>query len=109
MEKKKKIIILICTFAVILIILAILLKNKNNMLQKNNIEIIDATYACANSPEKFYEDDNYIYYFPCKQSDSVFVKFSNGNKLLVTRALDEGKVTIDMLLKAGLNVNKVEK
>ena len=110
MEKKKKIIILlICTFAVILIILAILLKNKNNLLEKNNIEIIDATYACANNPEKFYEDDNYIYYFPCRQSDSVFVKFPNGNKLLVTRALDENKVTIDALLKAGLKVNKVEK
>ena len=91
------------------ILLGIILKIKNNSLEKNNIEIIDATYACANNPEKFYEDNKYIYYFPCKQSSSVFVKFPNGNKLLVTRALEDKKVTINQLIKAGLKVNKKEK
>ena len=109
MKKKGINVIIVLVLAGIAILLGIILKIRNNILEKNSIEIIDATYACAKSPEKFYEDDNYIYYFPCVQSSSVFVKFPNGNKLLVTRALEDEKVTIDQLIKAGLKVEKVEK
>ena len=109
MKKKGIKYVLILVFSVVAIIIGIILSVKNNILERSSIEIIDATYACANSPEKFYEDKKYVYYFPCKQSGSVFVKFPNGNKLLVTRALEDKKVTINQLIKAGLKVNKTEK
>ena len=57
----------------------------------------------------FYEDNKYIYYFPCKKSNSVYVKFSNGNKMLVTDALFQDKVTISELISAGLLVKKQKK
>lgn len=109
MKKKGINIIVVLILAVCAVLLGIVLRIRNNIFEKNSIEIIEATYSCANNPEKFYEDDNYIYYFPCKQSDSVFVKFPNGNKLLVTRALDDKRVTIDQLIKAGLKVKKTNK
>ena len=106
---KKKVIIILSVIAVIAIILGIILSIKNNRLSRDKIEIIDATYSCNPALEKFYEDNSYIYYFPCVKSDSIFVKFANGNKMLVVKALDEGKVTIDELINAGLEVTKKEK
>ena len=107
--KKKIIVPSLIILTIIIIIISIILVIKNNTLEKNKIEIIDATYSCAQGREKFYEDNNYIYYFPCRQRNSVFVKFPNGNIFLVTKALEEEKVTIDELIKAGLNVYKEEK
>ena len=52
---------------------------------------MDATYTCAQVIEKFYEDDEYEYFFSCAQSNSTFVKLSDGNKMLVVTALEEGK------------------
>lgn len=106
---KKKLIIVISILAIMAIIVGIFLSIKNKNLEKNSIKILNATYSCGNSREKFYEDDNYVYYFPCVQSDSVFVKFPNGNKLLVVKALDDNKVTIDSLINAGLEVYKEKK
>ena len=83
--------------------------NKNNELSKNKIKILDATYNCANYPEDIYQDDKYIYYFDCAKSGSVYVKLSDGKKMLVTTALEEEKVTIEELIAAGLKVSKKEK
>ena len=107
--KKKSIIILIPLGAIILII-AIILLGKNNIIKENTkIKIIDATYACIKTPEVFYEDEKYTYSFPCIQSNSVYVKFENGNKMLVVDALRNEKVTMEELIKAGLEVSKQEK
>lgn len=106
---KKKLIIIISLVAIIAIVLGVFLSVKNKNLEKNSIKIIDATYSCNQSREKFYEDDNYVYYFPCIKSTSIFVKFPNGNKILVVKALEENKVTIDELIKAGLEVIKEDK
>lgn len=106
---KKRIIIILCIISIIAIIIGLLLSNKIEITKKNQIEIIDATYSCNQIKEKFYEDDTYIYYYPCQKSSSVFVKFSNNNKLLVTDALKEEKVTINELIKAGLEVIKEKK
>ena len=57
----------------------------------------------------YYGSNNYIYYFPCSKSGTVFVLFPNGNKLLVVSALKENKVTIDELIKSGLEVIKEKK
>lgn len=107
--KKNKVIIIIIALTVIILICALLLFRKNKELSEKQIKIIDATYQCNNIKERFYEDDNYVYSFPCVQSSSTYVKFPNGNKMLVINALEEGKVTIDELVKAGLNINKEAK
>jgi len=107
--KKKIIIGLLILGLLIFIIGAVLLFNVNKKNNDSKIEIIDATYMCNNSLEQFYEDDNYIYSFPCVKSSSVYVKFENGNKMLVVDALDEEKVTIDTLIDAGLKIYKYKK
>lgn len=110
MEKKIPLpVILLFSVAAIITIFGIVLLNKNVILSKNKIEILDATYNCQEVLEKFYEDNNYIYYFPCVKSQSVYVKLADGNKMLVINALKEGKVTINELIKAGLEVHKEEK
>lgn len=107
---KKKTIIII-TLTVIIFIGAIFFGFRTREIRKNMVKIIDVTENCPKgvTTEKFYEDDNYIYLFPCVKSNSIFAKFPNGNKMLVIKALEEEKVTIDELIKAGLEVEKKEK
>ena len=107
---KKKSITILIVLGVIILIIGIILLNKNNIIkEKSKLQIIDATYSCTQAVEKFYEDDKYIYSFPCVKSSSVYVKFKNGNKMLVTTALESNAVTIDELIEAGLKVYKEEK
>ena len=108
---KKKSITIIAILGVIILVLAIILFSTNKIIinNKSKIQIIDATYTCAKTPEKFYEDDNYTYLFPCVKSNSVYVKFENGNKMLVKDALDAQKVTVEELIDAGLEVKKQKK
>lgn len=106
---KKKLIISIGILTIILVIIGVILLIKNNSYEKNKIEILDATYTCAQVIEKFYEDDEYEYFFSCAQSNSTFVKLSDGNKMLVVTALEEGKVTIKELEEAGLYFIKEKK
>lgn len=108
---KKKHLIIIIVLGIIVLIFALILLFSNNFIfnEKNNIEIFDATFSCNEMPEKFYEDNKYIYYFPCVKSNSVYVNLKNGNKMLVVNALEENKVTINDLIKAGLKVYKEEK
>ena len=95
---------------VVILVVSIILLTKTNIIKKNSkLQIIDATYSCAQVIEKFYEDDKYIYSFSCAKSSSVYVKFENGNKMLVTDALQSKKVTITELISAGLEVIKEEK
>lgn len=104
--KKKSIIILSIAIIFILTISIILLFKNKELKEKTDIQIIDATYNCVEALEKFYEDEKYIYSFPCIQSKTIFVKFENGNKMLVVDALNQEKVTIDELIEAGLKVRK---
>ena len=107
--KKDKLIILFGVLTLVIVIIGIILFGKNRELRSKQIQIIDASYMCAQSREKFYEDDQYTYSFPCIKSSSVFVKFPDGKKVLVVKALEEEMVTIDELIKAGLEVIKVSK
>jgi len=108
--KKKIILIVLITLTIAAIIIGLVVFNKNQELKNSKLKIIDATYPpCSSSYEKFYEDSEYTYFFTCSKIDSVFVKFPNGNKMLVVKALDENKVTIDNLIDAGLNVYKERK
>ena len=107
--KKKSIICLLAVGIILFVAGLFFLFSKEKVFNKSTIEIIDATYVCNNSAEQFYEDNNYIYFFPCVKSNSVYVKFENGNKMLVVDALEEKKVTIDELITAGLKIFKKEK
>ena len=108
---RKKNVITLSVLGLIILIIGIILLTTNNIISKNKskLTIIDATYTCAQTEEKFYEDNKYTYYFPCVKSNSMYVKFENGNKMLITSALESEKVTIDELLDAGLDVIKVKK
>lgn len=108
---KKKSIIILSILGIIILILGIILLTTNKIISNNKskLQIFDATYTCAKTPEQFYEDDKYIYSFPCVKSSSVYVKLENGNKMLVIDALESEKVTIDELIDAGLEVLKNEK
>lgn len=106
---KNKTIKILLIIASIVIIIGLIFLKKNHDNKNNQIEIIDATYICDNYQELFYEDDKYTYYFPCTKSTSIYIKYKNGNKYLVTKALEEKKTTIEELLKNGLEVIKKEK
>lgn len=109
MKKKSSIILFIIGIIVVTIAIIMLIKNINIKNNNSKLEIIDATFVCATAIEPFYEDDKYIYSFPCIMSNSIYVKFENGNKMLITSALESNKVTIEELINAGLEVIKKEK
>lgn len=106
---KKKVITIACILLGIIAIIIGLFFVKKAEEKKHKIEILDATYVCAEALEKIYEDKEYTYYFPCVKSSSVYVKFENGTKTLVVDALNEKQVTIDELIDAGLDIIKKEK
>lgn len=107
--KKRNLIIILSVIGIIAILTGSILLIKNKELKENQIQILDATFSSNTEPEMFYEDDKFLYYFECKKSTSIYVKFPNGDKKLVVNALDEKLVTIDELIKAGLKVHKKAK
>lgn len=48
---------------------------------------------------KFYEDENYEYYYPTQKTKYVVVYFKDGDRMTVEEALAQGKITIDLLDK----------
>ena len=46
---------------------------------------------------KFYEDENYEYYYPSQKTEVVKVFFKNGEFITAEQALKEGKITIELL------------
>lgn len=87
----------------------IFLISANEISKTGKLDIIDATFACNNVPEKFYEDEKYEYYFPCNKSGSVFVELDNNIKMLVVDALEDGKINIDDLMNSDLEIYKEKK
>lgn len=106
---KKKVITIGCIILGVIAIIIGLFFVKKVEDKKHKIEILDATYICSESLEKFYEDDDYTYYFPCVKSSSVYVKFEDGTKVLVVDALNDKKVTIKELIDADLEIIKKKK
>ena len=58
---------------------------------------------------KFFEDENYEYYYPSHKTEVVQVFFKNGDIMTVEDALKEGKITIELLDKYGLEYKKIPK
>lgn len=48
---------------------------------------------------KFYEDENYEYYYPTQKTKYVLLYFKNSDIMTVEEALSQGKITIDLLDK----------
>ena len=80
-------------------------------------KIIDATIFDRESYKeylvgeeyKFYEDENYEYYYPTNKTEVVTVYFKDGDYMTVEQALKEGKITMDLLDKYGIEYIKKEK
>ena len=72
----------------------------------NDFTIVDETKICDDALEEIYRDDNYIYYLPCIQSATIFLKYDNDEKISVKEALDDQKVSIDMLIEKGLTLHR---
>ena len=57
------------------------------------IDIIDRTEESAYEVEPFWEDDIFVYSFPCIQSQSVFALMYDGREILLVDALRNGYIT----------------
>jgi hypothetical protein len=81
----------------------------------NEPKIVDYTainpekYNLINEEYKFYEDENYEYYYPKKKTMCVRVYFEDGSYDTVEWALEDGKITIDLLDKYRIEYIKKEK
>lgn len=58
---------------------------------------------------KFFEDENYEYYYPSHKTEVVQVFFKDGGIMTVEDALKEGKITIELLDKYGVEYKKIPK
>lgn len=59
-------------------------------------------YKIADGEYKFYEDENYEYYYPNQKTKVVKVYFKNGDSMTVEEALNEGKINIQLLDEYGV-------
>lgn len=58
---------------------------------------------------KFYEDENYEYYYPHQKTKVVQVFFKDGEMMTAEQALKENKITLDLLDKYEVEYIKKEK
>jgi len=79
-------------------------------------KITDATmmvdrdrYKVEGGEYKFFEDENYEYYYPTKKTKCVQVWFKNGDIMTAEDALKQGKITMDLLDKYGVEYFKKNK
>ena len=66
-------------------------------------------YNIINEEYKFYEDDNYEYYYPTSKTNLVIVVFKDTGAITVEQALKEKRITIDLLDKYQIEYFKKEK
>ena len=128
---KKKTIVIIFIISVILIAFSVLFAIDMNRM-KNNLPVVFSTWgykysppleekvnlgkvvqitdktvskniSCAEALEKFYEDDNYEYYFSCIKSEYIIVEYENGYKEDVMSAFKYGSVTLEDLQRFNID------
>ena len=76
-------------------------------IQDESIGRTDLVFAQA--LEKFYEDDNFEYFYSCIKSSYVTVTYTNGTKETVKDALANGNITIQDVNKYGIKYYKERK
>lgn len=79
-----------------------------------NYILIDETkeiknFACAEALEGFYKDENYTYYWSCMKNKYMIVKYDDGSKELISEALKNKHIEIQILDKFDMNYIKLEK
>lgn len=72
------------------------------MSDSNNYKVLTGEY-------KFYEDENYEYYYPTQKTKAVQVYFKNGDIMTAEEALKQGKITMALLDKYEIEYIKKEK
>lgn len=72
------------------------------MSDSDRYDVLDGEY-------KFFEDEKYEYYYPTQKTNLVKVWFKNGDYMTVEEALKEGKISIQLLDKYGVEYIKKEK
>lgn len=111
----RKIIIIVIP---IILVIGVVLISEKNYINKNNqpfthLKIIDKVkeenIACAEALEQFYEDKEFIYYFPCIKSKNVIVIYSNGYQETVAASLEYGDITIEDLERNNIEFIKHKK
>lgn len=111
----KKIIIILIP---IICIIGVVFISENKYIDKNSqtfthLKIIDKTkeenITCNTALEQFYEDKEYIYYFPCEKSKYVIVIYSNGYQETVKSSLEYGDITIEDLEKNNIEFTNKRK
>ena len=56
-----------------------------------------ASETCVDSLENFYQDDEYVYSFPCMKSSKIIVYYNDGTQDYVRNALSNKDITISDL------------
>lgn len=110
--KKNKVLKIAIIVVMLLIIIFLFISNQELINKKNNSNdytIIDTTEICAEALEEIYSDDDYTYYLPCIKSSNIYIKWDNGDIHKLMDDINNGKVTMDSLIKHGLKVTKDEK
>ena len=84
--------------------------------ENNEPKLLDYTmmrdndrYKIEPGEYKFYEDENYEYYYPTQKTKVVKVYFENGDFITAEQALKEGRITIDLLDKYEVKYIKKQK
>ena len=80
----------------------------------SNITIVDKSksikdFSADTALEPFFEDEQYIYSYPCIISDYIVVKYSDGTEETVKEALKNNHIEIGYLDKFGIKYIKQEK
>lgn len=66
-------------------------------------------FACADALEKFYEDEKYSYFWSCIKNKYMIVKYDDGSKELISEALKNEHIDIQVLDKFNISYIKEEK
>ena len=79
-----------------------------------NYTLVDETknkkdFACDDALESFYEDEKYTYFWSCIKNDYMVVKYDDGSKELISEALKNEHIEIQILDKFNISYIKEEK
>ena len=79
-----------------------------------NYTLVDETkeindFACDDALEPFYEDDTYTYFWSCIKNKYMVVKYDDGSKELISEALKNNHIDIQILDKFNISYIKEEK
>ena len=66
-------------------------------------------YNIINEEYKFFEDENYEYYYPSQKTEIVRVYFKSGDFMTAEQALKENRITLELLDKYGVKYIKKSK